>query len=332
MKELMQQKMTYRQAVREAMRDAMLRDNRVFLMGEDVGLYGGCFNVSEGMLEEFGDQRIIDTPLSESGFTGCGIGAALGGMRPIVEIMTANFSLLASDQIINTAAILLYMSGGQFNVPLVIRMATGGGKQLAAQHSRSIEGWYAHIPGLKILTPATIEDARGMLWPALEDPDPILIFENSTLYNYEDQLPDNGAIVDISSAKVRRKGSDVSILTYGIGLHKSLKAAELLMAENINAEVVDLRVLRPLDNETIFKSVSKTHRAVIVDEGWKSGGISAELSARITEQMFYELDCPVDRVCAAEVPAPYAGHLEKASLPQPETIVKTVKQMGGLHG
>jgi pyruvate dehydrogenase E1 component beta subunit len=332
MKELKQQKMTFRQAVRDAMREAMTRDDRVFLMGEDVGLYGGCFNVSEGMLEEFGPERVIDTPLSESGFTGAGIGAAMGGMRPIVEIMTVNFSLLASDQIINTAAIQLYMSGGQFNVPLVIRMASGGGKQLAAQHSRSLEGWYAHIPGLKVLTPATIEDARGMLWPALEDPDPVLIFENSTLYNYEGHLPENGAIVDISSAKVRRAGTDVSILTYGIGLHKSLKAAEILAEEGIEAEVVDLRVLRPLDNETIFKSVSKTHRAVIVDEGWKSVGISAELSARITEQLFYELDCPVERICGAEVPAPYASHLERASLPQPETIVETVKQLGGLHG
>ncbi len=332
MKELKQQKMTYRQAVREAMREAMIKDDRVFLMGEDVGLYGGCFNVSEGMLEEFGSERVIDTPLSESGFTGAGIGAAMGGMRPIVEIMTVNFSLLASDQIINTAAIQLYMSGGQFNVPLVIRMATGGGKQLAAQHSRSLEGWYAHIPGLKVLTPATVEDARGMLWPALEDPDPVLIFENTTLYNYEGYMPDNGSIVDISTAKVRRNGADVSIITYGIGLHKSLEAAGILAEEGIEAEVVDLRVLRPLDNETIFKSVSKTHRAVIVDEGWRSGGISAELSSRITEKLFYELDCPVERVCGAEVPAPYARHLEQASLPQPEKIAETIKQMGGLHG
>ncbi len=331
-REIAEQKMSYRQAVREAMREAMNRDDRVYLMGEDVGLYGGCFNVSEGMLEEFGKERIIDTPLSESGFTGCGIGAALGGMRPIVEIMTVNFSLLASDQIINTAAILLHMSGGQFNVPIVIRMATGGGKQLAAQHSRSLEGWYSHIPGLKILTPATVEDARGMLWPALEDPDPVLIFENTTLYNFEEAAPVNGTQVDITSAKVRREGSHVSIITYGIGLHKSLKAAEMLSADGIEAEVIDLRVLRPLDNQTIFESVRKTHRAVIVDEGWKSVGLSAELSARITENLFYELDCPVERVCAAEVPAPYAGHLEKASLPQPENIVETVRQLGGIYG
>ncbi|MDR8393944.1 alpha-ketoacid dehydrogenase subunit beta [Aliifodinibius sp. S!AR15-10] len=332
MKTTAQQTMTYRQAVRDAMREAMQKDDRVFLMGEDVGRYGGCFNVSEGMLEEFGEDRIIDTPLSESGFTGCGIGAAVEGMRPIVEIMTVNFSLLAADQIINTAAILQYMSGGQFNVPIVIRMATGRGKQLAAQHSRSMEGWYAHIPGLKILTPATVEDARGMLWPALEDPDPVLIFENSTLYNYEEAWSSNGVTVDIRSAKVRREGRDVSILTYGIGLHKSLEAAESLAEEGIEAEVVDLRVLRPLDDETILSSVVKTSRAVIVDEGWKSGGISAELSARIMEHCFYDLDCPVERVCGEEVPAPYAKHLEQATLPQPQNIVDTVNKMGGLHG
>ena len=330
--EMTELKMTYRQATREAMREAMLNDERVFLMGEDVGMYGGCFNVSEGMLDEFGRDRVIDTPLSEAGFTGCGIGAAVGGMRPIVEIMTVNFSFLALDQIINTASILLHMSGGQFNVPIVIRMASGGGKQLAAQHSRSLEGWYAHIPGLKILTPATVEDARGMLGPALADPDPVIIFEHSSLYNNEETLNGNGQKVDISSAKVRREGSDVSILTFGIGLQKSMKAAEALADEGISAEVVDLRTLRPLDNQTIFDSVRKTHRAVVVDEGWKSVGISAELSARITEELFYELDCPVERVCGVEVPAPYAGHLEQASLPQPEGIIKTVKNMGGIYG
>lgn len=326
------QMMSYREGVREAIREALQKDERVFLMGEDVGLYGGCFNVSEGLLDEFGPERIIDTPLSESGFTGCGIGAAVAGMRPIVEIMTVNFSLLASDQIINTAAILSYMSGGQFNVPLVIRMATGGGKQLAAQHSRSLEGWYAHIPGLKILTPATVEDARGMLGPALKDPDPVLIFENTTLYNMEEEYPKNGSSVDISKAKVRREGTEVSIITYGIGLQKSLTAAKQLADEGIEAEVIDLRVLRPLDNDTIFESVSKTHRALIVDEGWKSGGISAELNARITEECFYELDCPAERVCGEEVPAPYARHMEQASLPQPEDIVERIKKMGGIYG
>jgi pyruvate dehydrogenase E1 component beta subunit len=326
-----EQTISYRHAVREAIRDAMNRDERVFLMGEDVGRYGGCFNVTEDLLEEFGEDRIIDTPLSESGFTGAGIGAAVAGMRPIVEIMTVNFSLLAADQIINTAASLLYMSGGQFNVPLVIRMATGGGKQLAAQHSRTLEGWYAHIPGLKILTPATVEDARGMLWPALEDPDPVLIFEQSSLYNHEEPVQ-QWDTVDIRSAKVRRSGTDVTILSYGMGLHKSLKAAEQLSEQGMEAEVIDLRVLRPLDMATIFDSIKKTHRALIVDDGWESGGISAELSARISKSMFYELDCPVERVCGAEVPAPYAKHLEQASLPQPEEIIQRVQQMGGLYG
>jgi len=325
-------KITYREAVREAIREALRDDPRVFLMGEDVGRYGGCFAVSRGLLAEFGPERIRDTPLSESAFVGAGIGAALGGMKPIVEIMTVNFSLLALDQIMNTAATLLHMSGGQFNVPVVIRMATGGGKQLAAQHSHSLEGWYAHIPGIKVLTPATIEDARGMLGTALRDPDPVLIFENQTLYNMEGELPPGAGLVDIATAKVRRAGTDVSILTYGASLQKSLDAAEALAKDGISAEVVDLRVLRPLDDTTIMASVAKTHRVLIVDEGWRSGGISAELSARVMEQNFYELDQPVRRLCSAEVPLPYARHMEQAALPQTESIVAAVTQMIHRHG
>ncbi|MDX9982358.1 MAG: alpha-ketoacid dehydrogenase subunit beta, partial [Lentisphaeria bacterium] len=296
---------TYREAVRQALRDALLRDERVFLMGEDVGHYGGCYAVSKGLLAEFGPERIRDTPLSELGFVGAGIGAALGGMRPIVEIMTVNFSLLALDQILNNAATLLHMSGGQFNVPLVIRMATGAGKQLAAQHAHSLEGWYAHIPGLRVLTPATLEDARGMLWSALEDPDPVLIFENNTLYNLERSLPENTGPVDIDRAKVRRPGKDLTVITYSASLFKCLEAAEALAREGIEAEVIDLRSLRPLDDATYLASIAKTHRALIVDEGWRSGGLSAEISARIMEQAFYELDLPVARLCSAEVPIPY---------------------------
>lgn len=318
---------SYREAVREAIREAMRNDERVFLMGEDVGRYGGCFAVSKGLLEEFGPERIRDTPLSESAFVGAGIGAALGGMKPIVEIMTVNFSLLAADQIVNNAATLLHMSGGLFNVPVVIRMATGGGKQLAAQHSHSLEGWYAHIPGIKVLAPATLEDARGMLPTALEDPDPVLIFENSTLYNYEGRIAAGAGAVDISRARVMRAGDDLSIITYGIGLSKSLKAAEALAEDGIGAEVIDLRILRPLDDATIMASVAKTHRALIVDEGWRSVGISAEISARITEQAFYELDLPVGRLCGVEVPMPYAKHLEQAAVPQVETIAETVRKM-----
>jgi pyruvate dehydrogenase E1 component beta subunit len=322
-----ERKLTYRDAVREGLRDALQRDERVFLMGEDVGHYGGCFAVSRGLLAEFGPERVRDTPLSEVGFVGAGIGAALGGMRPIVEIMTVNFSLLALDQIMNTAASLLHMSGGQFAVPVVIRMATGGGKQLAAQHSHSLEGWYAHIPGIRVLVPGTLEDARGMLWTALESPDPVLIFENQTLYNLEGTLPDDAGPVDISRARIRRSGRDLTILTYGASLWKSLTAADTLAAEGIEAEVIDLRTLRPLDDATIIESVSRTHRALIVDEGWRSGGISAEISTRIMEQAFYELERPVARVCTAEVPLPYAKHLEQAALPQPETIAATVRRM-----
>ena len=320
-------KTTYREAIRDALREALDADDRVFLMGEDIGAYGGCFAVTLGLFEQFGPERVRDTPLSESAFVGAGIGAALGGMRPIVEIMTVNFSLLALDQIMNTAASLLHMSGGQFNVPLVIRMTTGAGRQLAAQHSHSLEGWYAHIPGLRILTPATLEDARGMLAPALEDPDPVLIFEHGTLYNMEGELDDDAGPVDITRAAVRRTGRDVSLLTYGGSLSKALDAAEALHDDGISAEVVDLRTLRPLDDETILTSVAKTHRALVVDEGWRSGGISAEISARIVEGAFWELDAPIGRVCGAEVPIPFARHLEQAAIPQIDSIVSAARAL-----
>ena len=313
--------MTYREAVRQALRDAMEKDERVFLMGEDVGHYGGGYAVSMGLLELFGSQRIIDTPLSESAFTGAGIGAALGGMRPIVEIMTVNFSLLALDQIMNNAATLLHMSGGQFNVPLVIRMVTGGGKQLAAQHSHSLEGWYAHIPGLKVLTPATVQDAYDMLGMALADPDPVLIFENALLYNTKGPLDSQTTPLPIGKAITARVGKDITIITYGISVSKALEAAKTLFAEGIDAEVIDLRSLRPLDDAAIMASVRKTHRVMIVDEGWKSGSISAEIMARINEQAFFELDAPMGRVCTVEVPIPYAAHLEHAALPQADKIV-----------
>lgn len=323
---------TYREAVREALREALGGDSRVFLMGEDVGRYGGCFAVSRGLLEEFGPERVRDTPLAEAGFVGAGIGAALGGMRPIVEIMTVNFSLLALDQIMNTAATLLHMSGGQFNVPLVIRMASGGGKQLAAQHSHSLEGWYAHIPGLTILAPATIDDARYMLGAALEEPDPVLIFEHQTLYNLEGDPPVRAAGFDIRRAAVRRAGFAATIVTYGAALHKSLEAATTLAGEGLDVEVIDLRVLRPLDDATVMQSVAKTHRVLVVDEGWRSGGISAEIAARIMEQAFFDLDGPVARLCGAEVPMPYAKHLEHAALPQPETIADAVRKLVSRHG
>ena len=320
-------KINYREAIRAGIRDAMLRDERVFLMGADVGRYGGCFAVSKGLLEEFGTERIRDCPLSESGYTGIGLGAAMGGMLPIVEIMTVNFSLLALDQILNTAATFMHMSGGLFNVPVVIRMATGAGRQLGAQHAHSLEGWYAHIPGIRILAPATLEDARGMLWPSLMDPDPVLIFEQQVMYNMTGTLNPEMQYVDIDKAKILHPGSDITIMSYGSCLPKSMEAAEMLEKEGIHPEVIDLRVLRPLDNETIFNSVIKTHRALIVEEGWRSGSLSAEISSRIQENLFYELDLPVERYCSVEIPMPYSKHMEEAALPQAEGIVEIVKRM-----
>jgi len=320
---------TYREAMKQAIRDAMIRDPRVFLMGEDVGRYGGCYAVSKGLMDEFGPERIRDTPLSESGFTGAGIGAAMAGMRPIVEVMTVNFSLLALDQIMNTAATIRHMSGGQFGCPVVIRMATGAGRQLAAQHSHSLEGWYAHIPGIRVLAPATLEDARGMLWTALQEPDPVLIFENVMLYNRGGEIAADAGPVDIDRAAVRREGKDLSLITYGGSLYKTLEAADSLAKDGIEAEVIDLRTLRPLDDATILASVRKTRRAVIVDEGWKSGSLSAEIATRIMEQAFYDLDAPIGRVCSEEVPIPYAKHLEDASIPQPDKIVAAAKAAMG---
>ncbi len=311
--------MTYREAVREAIREAMA-DDRVFLMGEDVGAYGGCYAVTAGLLDEFGPERIRDTPLSESAFVGAGIGAAMGGMRPIVEVMTVNFSLLALDQIMNNAATLLHMSGGQLNVPLVIRMATGAGRQLAAQHSHSLEGWYGHIPGLRILAPATVHDARWMLGAALDDPDPVLVFEHVGLYNTSGAVEPSEGPFDIERAAVRRAGDDLTIVTFGGALPRVMEAAEQLAADGVDAEVVDLRSLRPVDDETVIGSVRRTRRAVVVEDGWRSGGLSAEIAARIGEHAFYELEAPVVRVCGVEVPIPYPKHLEEASVPQTADI------------
>ena len=320
-------KMKYREAVRAGLREALKSDPRVFLMGEDVGKYGGTYACSHGLLEEFGPERIRDTPLSESTFVGAGIGAALGGMRPIVEVMTVNFSLLALDQIVNNAATLRHMSGGQFSVPLVVRMATGAGRQVAAQHSHSLEGWYAHIPGITVVAPATPADAKGMLLAALREPDPVFIFEHAMLYPMEGEIDEHAGPVDLSKAAVRRSGKDVSLLTFGGSLWKTLEAADQLALAGIEAEVIDLRVLRPLDTPTILASVRKTHRAVIVDEAWRTGSFAAEVSARIMEGAFYDLDAPVARVCGAEVPMPYPKHLEDAALPQAAAIVKTVQEM-----
>ncbi len=316
---------SYREAVREGIRAALRDDERVFMMGEDIGEYGGCYAVSMGLLEEFGPDRIRDTPLSESAFVGAGIGAALGGMRPIVEIMTVNFSLLALDQIVNTAASLLHMSGGQFNVPLVIRMTTGAGRQLAAQHSHSFDGWYAHIPGIRVVAPATVEDARWMMPTALCDPDPVLIFEHGGLYNASGEMPEGAGPVDLDRAAIRRSGKHVTLITYGGTLPTTMAAADQLAEDGTQAEVIDLRTLRPLDDATFLDSVRRTHRAVVIDEGWRSGSISAEVSARIMEQAFYELDAPVGRVASKEVPTPYARHMEQAAIPSTDDVVTAVR-------
>lgn len=324
-------KMTYREAVRAGLQEALAGDRRVFLMGEDVGRYGGAFACSRGLLQEFGPERVRDTPLSESTFVGAGIGAALNGLRPIIEVMTVNFSLLALDQIVNNAATLRHMSGGQVSVPLVIRMTTGGGRRLAAQHSHSWEVWYAHVPGIKVLAPGTVTDARYMLGAALRDPDPVVIFEHAMLYPVEGELDALTAPFRIDRAAIRRSGRDVTLVTYGGSLPKSMAAAEQLAQQGIEAEVIDLRSLRPLDMPMVLESVSRTHRAVIVDEGWRTCSLAAEICAGIVEGAFYELDAPVARVCTAEVPLPYAGHLEDEALPQTPRIMAAVQEMLSHH-
>jgi pyruvate dehydrogenase E1 component subunit beta len=320
---------SYREAMRQALREALEADSRVFLMGEDVGRYGGCYAVSKGLLAEFGEHRVRDTPLSESAFVGAGIGAALGGLRPIVEVMTVNFSLLCLDQIVNTAATLRHMSGGQFSVPIVIRMATGAGRQLAAQHSHSLENWYAHVPGLKVVAPATLDDARWMLAAALADPDPVIMFEHVMLYNVEGELDPKITCVSLDGAAVRRPGADITLVTYGGSVTKTLAAATELASLGIGAEVIDLRSLRPLDMPTVLASVRKTHRAIVVDEGWRTGSLAAEILAQIAEEALYDLDAPLGRVCTAEVPIPYAKHLEEAALPQVPAIVAAARRTVG---
>lgn len=326
-KKLNDQSITYREALKTAISEAMRSDERVFLMGEDVGNYGGCYAVSKGLSEEFGADRVIDTPLSESGFVGAGIGAAMGGMRPIVEVMTVNFSLLALDQIVNNAATLRHMSGNQIGIPLVIRMATGAGKQLAAQHSHSLENWYAHIPGIKVLVPSTVADARYMLAMALADPDPVILFEHVMLYNESAAIPEPQDCPDMHQAVVRKAGNDISLITYGGSLAKTLEAAKELDSHGISAEVIDLRCLRPLDTHTLYQSVEKTHRVLVVDEGWRTGSLAGEICALIAEDCFWSLDAPPSRVCSKEVPIPYPQHLERAATPQVAQVVEAAMKL-----
>jgi pyruvate dehydrogenase E1 component beta subunit len=319
--------LNYREALKMGLRDTLQKDDRVFLMGEDVGRYGGAFAVSKGFLEEFGSDRIMDVPLSESGFTGAGIGAALAGMRPIVELMTINFSLLALDQLVNNAATLRHMSGGQLSVPVIIRMGCGIGRQLAAQHSHSWEPFFAHVPGLVVLSIGTHEDARSMLPAALSCSDPVILLEYTSLLNLEKQVAESFEEVNINKGKIMREGTDVTLITYGTGVYKCLDAAEVLAQEGIEAEVINLRVLRPLDQDSFLGSIRKTHRALVVEDAWKSVSISSEVISRIMEHAFFDLDAPVERLCGVEVPIPYPKHLEEASVPQVSAIVARVKKM-----
>ena len=321
--------MRYREALREALREELIRNDRVFLMGEDIGAYGGSYAVTTGLLEEFGPERVRDTPIAESGIIGAGIGAAMGGMRPMVELMTINFSFLALDQIVNSAAKLYYMSHGQINVPMVVRMASGGGSQLAATHSHSLEGMYAHFPGLKVVCPSNPADAKGLLKRAFRDENTVIFIEHTSLYGIKGEVPDDpDFIIEFGKANVVREGTDVTLIGYSGSVWQASRAATMLEEqEGISAEVIDLRTLSPLDIETVIRSVKKTNRAVIVEDDWKFGGFGGELSAQIMERAFDWLDAPVARVSGKDVPLPYNRNLEFAALPSEEDVVEAVLAM-----
>jgi pyruvate dehydrogenase E1 component beta subunit len=321
----------YREALNQALREEMARDDRVFVMGEDVAFFGGSFKVTEGLLAEFTERRVIDTPISEAAIVGCGIGAALAGLRPVVELMTVNFALLAMDQIVNHAAKIRYMFGGKAKVPLVIRCPGGGGHQLGAQHSQSLEAYFLHCPGLRVAVPATPADAKGLLKSAIRDEGPVMFIEHEGLYGLKGEVPDGSDyLVPFGQAAVTRTGKDVSLIGYSRGAMLAAQAAEELAQKGVDAEVIDLRTLNPLDMDTIIGSVKKTSRAVVVYEAWKTGGAGAEISARIAESAFDHLDAPVARVAGGDVPAPYNKHLEAASLPQVEDIISAVDQIVGV--
>jgi pyruvate dehydrogenase E1 component beta subunit len=316
--------LTYREALRSTLHEVLSADDRYFMMGEDIGAYGGSYSVTKGFLEEFGPERIRDAPIAESVIVGAGVGAAMGGLRPIVELMTINFSFLAFDQIINTASKVFYMSNGQINVPIVIRMASGGGSQLGAQHSHSLEGWYAHVPGLKVCVPGDPYDAKGLLRTALKDNNPVIFIEHTALYAKKGEVPDEYYEVPFGKLDVEREGSDVTLIGYGGSVSQVLQAADMLAEQGVSAECLDLRTLRPLDVDGIVASVEKTNRAVIVEDDWRFGGFGGELSSIIQEQAFDYLDAPVQRVCGADVPMPYNKNLEAAALPQPDDIIDAV--------
>ena len=313
---------TYREALRQALRYQLRNDDRVFLMGEDIGAYGGSYAVTKGFLEEFGERRVKDTPISESVVVGAGIGAAMAGLKPMVELMTINFSLLAIDQIVNNASKLHYMSNGQITVPLVMRMAGGAGSQLGAQHSHSLEGWYAHVPGLKVVVPATPYDAKGLLMTAFEDGSPVVFIEHTALYASKGEVPDEAYRLPFGKAEVMRQGKDLTLIGYSGSVHQASRAAQKLAGEGIDAEVLNLRTLRPLDVDGIVASVRKTNRAIVIEDDWKFGGFGGEIVALIQELAFDDLDAPVLRCSGSDVPMPYAGALEQAALPQESGIVE----------
>jgi pyruvate dehydrogenase E1 component beta subunit len=317
----------FREALREAMIEEMERDDRVFLMGEEVGHYQGAYKVSEGMLEKFGAKRVIDTPIAEAGFAGVGVGAAMVGLRPIVEFMTWNFSAVAFDQILNNAAKVRQMSGGQFDCPIVFRGPNASARQVGSQHSHAMEHFYAHVPGLKVLAPAFPADAKGLLKAAIRDDNPVLVMESETLYAVKGDVPDGDHVVELGRAQVARSGTDVTLVAYSRMTHVALDAAAALDKEGISAEVVDLRSLRPLDEATLVASVSRTHRMVVVHEGWPYGGVGAEIADRVQRLAFDQLDGPVLRVATLDVPMPYSSKLESACMPQPERVVATVKRL-----
>jgi pyruvate dehydrogenase E1 component beta subunit len=318
---------TYRDALNQALREEMRHDPTVFLMGEEVGVYQGAYKVSRGLLDEFGPTRVVDTPITELGFAGVGVGAAMVGLRPVIEFMTWNFALLAIDQIVNAAAKMRYMSGGQAAVPIVFRGPGGAALQLAAQHSQALESWYAHVPGLKVVMPATPADAKGLLKSAIRDDDPIVFIEGEMLYNVKGEVPEGEHLVPIGKADVKREGDDVTLICHSKTVSVALKAAEQLAADGIAAEVVDLRTIRPLDVETVVGSVAKTHRAVVVEEGWSFAGVGAQVVDLIQREAFDDLDAPVVRVTGADVPMPYNKHLEKAAKADPPKVIAAVRKV-----
>ena len=319
--------MSYRDAVSAALREALQEDPRTFLVGEDIGPYGGAYAVTKGFTEEFGPERIKDSPLSESAITGAGVGAAMGGLRPIVEIMTINFTLLAMDQIVNHAAKLRYMSGGQISVPMIVRTVTGGGAQVAATHSQNLEGWFATVPGLKVVVPATPHDVMGLFRACREEVDPVMFIEHILLYSSRGDVAEGRYVLPLGKSDVKRTGSHVTIVAYSRMVLVALEAAQQLAQEGIEAEVVDLRCLRPLDMEPVLESVHKTHRALVVEEVWKTGGFGAEVSSRIHEEAFDYLDAPVVRVAGEEVPMPYSPPLEQSAIPDPPRVVQATKNL-----